>query len=434
MNPRRWHIFLFTMGVALVVGASAVSAEVLTLEQCIDIALKQNASVLSPGLKVGLSQAEQGVWSAWGGLLPSVSWGMDYQYFDPSYFDSKTGRAIASRYSTSVGANQTLFDGFRNIYTVRKAYQDRQATRESYRGAELSLILDVKSMYFTLLKNQRLVDVQKDAAARAQEQLKTVESRYELGSASKSEVLKAKVQLGTETLALLNAENDVKIARANLNRIMNRDVNTPVEVAPDPPAADIDLTPERAEQYALENQPAYLAALSDYKASRSNVWMARAIWYPRLDLSASRNYNTTLREDWLAFNGDDATWSLSLSISYPLFSGFDKKTTNAVANVQARAAKEGLEQAKNEALFAVREAYLGYELAKQTIELATETEASAQEDFNLAQEKYNLGAATILDILDAQESLTRAKTDRVNAEFDLELAVAGLENAMGMGR
>ena len=73
-------------------------------------------------------------------------------------------------------------------------------------------------------------------------------------------------------------------------------------------------------------------------------------------------------------------------------------------------------------------------MADETRNLAEQTEGSAQEDFNLAQEKYNLGAATILDVLDAQVSLTRAQNDRVNALFDYLVAVARLNNAVGKGR
>jgi outer membrane protein TolC len=422
------------MCVALIVTASGVSAEVLTLDQCIDLALTQNASVLSPGLKTGLSQAKQAVWSAWGGLLPSASWSMNYSYNDPPFFDPTTGDIIASRYSTSFRIGQRVFDGLSNIYTVRRAKQDWAASQENYRSAELALILGIKIRYFNLLKNQKLVDVQKDAVARAEEQFKTVESRYELGSASKSEVLKAKVQLGVESLALLDAENKVEVAQADLNRIMNRDVSVPIEVSPDASSAEISIALEEAEAYALSNQPDYLAALYGYEASRSSVRIARALWYPSLDLSASKNYNTFDRGDWFAFNSDDGNWNVGLSVSYPIFSGFQRKTTNATANVRTKAAAEGLEQVRNNVLFAVRQATLAYGLAEQTIVLATETEASAQEDFNLVQEKYNLGAATILDILDAQESLTRAKTDRVNTDFDLALAAAALENAMGQGR
>ena len=57
--------------------------------------------------------------------------------------------------------------------------------------------------------------------------------------------------------------------------------------------------------------------------------------------------------------------------------------------------------------------------------------AAAQEDVNLAREKYNLGAATILEVLDAEVSLKQAQTNQVQALFDYNLAISRLEKAMG---
>ena len=113
------------------------------------------------------------------------------------------------------------------------------------------------------------------------------------------------------------------------------------------------------------------------------------------------------------------------------------KLTSLLENFQSCrfiTCSEYLKQAENAVALAVKQAYLGVELAVESRRLAEQTEASAQEDFNLAQEKYNLGAATILDLLDALESLTRAQNDKVNALYDHFVAVAGLEKAIGRGQ
>ena len=68
------------------------------------------------------------------------------------------------------------------------------------------------------------------------------------------------------------------------------------------------------------------------------------------------------------------------------------------------------------------------------LQVAKETVAAAEEDFNLVQEKYNLGAATILEVLDAQVSLVEAENSQVEAKYDYNLSVASLEKAMGVTR
>jgi outer membrane protein TolC len=68
---------------------------------------------------------------------------------------------------------------------------------------------------------------------------------------------------------------------------------------------------------------------------------------------------------------------------------------------------------------------------KQQRTVAEETVASATEDIKITQEKYNLGAATILDLLDAQVSLKRAEVSLISVDFDLNRAIASLEKSMG---
>jgi len=124
---------------------------------------------------------------------------------------------------------------------------------------------------------------------------------------------------------------------------------------------------------------------------------------------------------------------IGASLNFTLFSGFHRKTAVSNARASVKYAQETLDQTERTVAFSVKQAYLGVDLAAETRNLADQIEVSAQEDFNLAQEKYNLGAATILDLLDAQVSLTRAQNDKVNAMFDYHVAVARLENAIGQG-
>lgn len=445
MKSRRWQITILGMCVALIVAASGVSAEVLTLNQCIDIALKNNGSAdfRMPSTRLSYHRAQQDVWSAWGGLLPSISHGYGYSYLkNPagSIFDPTTGERItvpsksSSSWSTSFSLNHTLFDGGANAYRVAQSYHNRQASEEGLRSAENSLVLGVKERYFNLLKSNRLVEVQQAAVRRAEEFLKTIESRHELGSASLSEVLKAKVQLGTEQLELLRRQNDVRTGTANMNSVLNRPIDTELEIADISPEEVTVPTYAKAKDVAIKQAPGVEIARANVRSAKDDVGIARASLFPTLSWGISRSFSPEERNDLLKFPGEYGTWSARASLSFSIFNGFERKTQISNARVGMKYAEEDLTQAETSVELAVKQAYLGVELADETRNLAEQTEASAQEDFNLAQEKYNLGAATILDLLDAQASLTKAQNDRVNAMFDYLVAVAGLENAMGQGR
>ncbi len=72
--------------------------------------------------------------------------------------------------------------------------------------------------------------------------------------------------------------------------------------------------------------------------------------------------------------------------------------------------------------------------ARANLILYEESLRSADEDLQIAQERYNLGAATVLDLLDAEKNLADARNNFVSAKFDFNLAVFALDKAMGQRR
>lgn len=436
------RVFLAACVISLTLGAGVVHAEVMTLEQCVQQALQTNGSSQFglPQAREGYHRSGQGVWTAWGLLLPSLSHSYNHSYtkfpssriYDPTtgeFIDSPGGSSTS--WSTSFSLRQTIFDGGANAYRVTQAYHNRAANAENLRGAENALVLGVKEAYFELLKSQQLVGVQEAAVARAEQFHKTIESKYELGSASLSEVLKAKVQLGTEQLTLLQRKNDVATNRANLNTILNRRVDEPLEVAEVAAEGPASPTYEQALATAQKESPDVLVAKANVRSAKNDLGIARSTLMPTLSWNATRSFTPESKDQLLDFDGQYGTWSAGISLGFNLFDAFHWKTEISNARVGLKYARESERQIEMAVELAVKQAYLGVELANESRRLAEQTAESAQEDFNLAQEKYNLGAATILDLLDAQASLTRAQTDRVNALYDQYVAVARLENASG---
>lgn len=419
-------------------GTQAATAQVMTLDQCIDLALKTNGSSQYgvPQARDSEHRAGQGVWTAWGDLLPSLSFSQNYGHskYPPDSILTSTGQWIpsptsASRWSAGFNLDQTLFDGGANWYAISRSYHSRAGSRANLRGAQNALVLGVKENYFGLLKSQELVSVQEAAVRRAEQFHKTIESKYELGSASLSEVLKAKVELGTAQLELLRRQNDVRTGQAGLNTILNRPVDDPIEVAE--VTADGPQTPtyEEALDAARVESPDLGSARANLGTAKDDIGIARATLLPRLGWSASRSFASNESGD--LYQSSSGTWNMGIGLSYNIFSSFHQKTAISNARVSLKYARETEQQTEKAVELAIKQAYLGVDLARESQNVAEQTEASAQEDYNLAQEKYNLGAATILDLLNAQESLTRAQTDRVNALYDHYVAVARLSNAMG---
>jgi outer membrane protein TolC len=126
--------------------------------------------------------------------------------------------------------------------------------------------------------------------------------------------------------------------------------------------------------------------------------------------------------------------SFGLTVSMNIFDQFVREqnlTRNKVSRNNARA---DYHEAQKSVMVAIQKTYYKVEKATEQVKVSQENVNSASEDMNLAQEKYNLGSASILDLLDAQVSLKTAQVSLIRSKLDLNIAIAELENAMGVTR
>ena len=185
---------LLTVSLLIVIGEiSALHAETYTLDQCIDIALENNYGVIAA--EKSYNTAESNLYSAWGSLLPSISISAGANRSWPIFtrFDESTGEIITgrNRYSGSLNFSNTFSGlGLSNYARIRKSKSDKASAYFSFESSQNNLVLSVKGGYYDLIKAKMLLDVANDAVKRGEERLRAVQSRYELGSASMSDVLR----------------------------------------------------------------------------------------------------------------------------------------------------------------------------------------------------------------------------------------------------
>jgi len=149
----------------------------------------------------------------------------------------------------------------------------------------------------------------------------------------------------------------------------------------------------------------------------------------------------SLSGDYTKFNGTQAypevieresmSYTYGFSVRWNIFDGFARERELSRAKIMKNNSASTLADTRNKVTAEIKTAYLDIERQREANEVARENVEAATEDMKIVQERYNLGAATILDILNAQEALKRAHVDQINSNFDLNLAVARLENAMG---
>ena len=419
-----------------------VSSKAFSLDQCIELALKSNATLIAARNSYNVAKSD--VWTAWGGLLPkvgsgfghtrTVSWSPGGLRPDPITQTVDTipsGIVIDKYYSTSISASQNWSLGGFNFYEIKEKNASKNGALSSYQLSRQELILSTKQAYFDVLKAKMLLDIQLKALKRGEEQLKIAQTRYDLGSASFSDVLKAKVLYGDVKLALINAENNLKVAKATLNSIMGQNVDIPIEVEENLSVPEFNLSYENALDQAMKENPSVQKAHFSLNSFEAQLGMARSSLFPNFNLSGSYSWNNEDLDQIKYIRRRDYRWNLSASLSFSIFENFSRKQNLSYAKANLNSAKENLRQTKTDVALQLKQAFLGVQQAQETIDLTKDKLQSAQEDLDLMQEKYNLGAASILELLDAEVSYKQAESDQVQALYDYNLAVAQFEKAIG---
>lgn len=394
----------------------------MTLEEAVGAALENNPAMARA--EAGLEGARASRLAAWGGFLPSASARYSFRHSDTGRIDATGQGIVQTSHALSLSASYDLFTGFRRNHELRAAGLSLDAERASYVESEYATVLDVKTAYYAAVAAADLVRVQSDRVDRQRDQLEFVSRQLALGRATRSDSLRSVVDLNNARLALLTAENDARQSTYALAEA----VGTDRPVAPSGTTLDVGPVPidrETALARVTESSPAVTAARASSLAAEASAAAARSAWYPSFAVGADQSW-----QDENFFPQDDS-WSVSASISYPLFNGFQRESSIQRARAQADAAAATLRETTLSTTAAVDAAWGQIEAARAGVALADETVELAREDLRVTEERYRVGLATILDLQASQIALREAEVDRIQRRFDHALGVARLEALLG---
>ena len=437
MGMRRLALAVVLLAVWPAVSVPAQpTGDELTLDDCIELALKNRAAIIAAQGRERLAAA--GKRSALGAFLPRLQ-----AQFDYSQAKRTDIKAQLEGFPETTSPDQDLSNKALSVSAQMWGFNapvwfDYFAARARQAGAELDviaseqdLILAVKTAFYAYLAAAQNVAVQEEAVRRAEEQLKLVQSRYELGSASRSEVLKQKVRYGEDQLSLLRARNSLTASQARLAYTIGLDPRQEWRFSTDYVVREFSGSLDEAIEFGLTHQPTLLSMEHSLRASAHDVRSAYASYLPTVGLFASYRLSEGTSGDTLTFDFSSKTGTIGLQVSWTIFDGFSREQRIVQAKVGRNDARAQLADQRNLTISNIKTYYLDIVQLKEQKKVSDENVAAAEEDLRITQERYRLGAASILDLLDAQVSLKQAQVAAIQVDFDLNLKIAQLEQAMG---
>jgi outer membrane protein TolC len=395
----------------------------VSLEDAVRLALEHDpATVAAEG---SVASAEAGILEARGAWLPGLNINSAYANSSNQRFDQSTGRLVSESYTAQASASYELFSGGRRLFQHRSAGARLRAADAFYRAQRFQTVLRTTESFYSAVASGELVGVARQRLERARQQLEFAEMRLEVGTATRSDRLRAELEVGNAELALVDAEFAQHSACLQLGRILGVEGGVmplaaalPEEAPALPPGTELI---QRAER----NSPDLLAARAALDERKSMRWETRTTYIPTLRLNAGY--------DWFSFSfpPDQKSWSLRLTASLPIFNGFQREASAARAAIAERSAAARARDTQLATRVAVENAVQEIASAERRVGISQRAVELAREDLRVQEERYQIGNTTIIELQTSQVALADAEAANVRSRQALGVALARLEAVLG---
>ncbi len=416
---------------------------VLTLSDA-RLLLEQN----SPQYRSALASADatgQGVWSAWGAIMPSASLSASFSrsefttktFVDPTGVVQELEDAITdTSKSTSqrLNFNWRVFDGGRNIFNIGAANAEARAADLAAVATLVQLQSTMETQFFEALKQQELARLARVLLEARRRDLELTQARFRIAAVDQAAVMQAEIEVGRQELEVLRAEQAAEAARRELSVTIGLEEEITYELRDTAVVFDPTVySSDELVEAARASSPELARRDADIDARNRNRWSARGTWLPTIDISLalSRSEAAGAEGDLFRFNPRNTGQSLSFSFSWPLFNGFDRKVQNARASSQLQQARHDKVASLLNVEKEVRNQYDALVTGYRSVRLQERNVELARESVRLTTERYRIGAASYVELQQATSQATQTEQGLINARYEYMKTLARLQAALG---
>ncbi len=420
--------------------AAQGSGDVLTLKDTVELALKANLGIKRSQEEINAAEAIRH--SSLTKFLPTL--GASYNAIhrneertQPSLLGA--GRPIVTspqdQYTFSTSFTQPIFTGFGilNEYKLSELGLDRAEV--SAKLIRQDVILDAKNAYFSVLKNQKLLEVAHQTVTSIASQKEVAENFYKVGLSPLNDLLQSQVQLANAQQQLTTAQNNLEIARTRFNTVLRRPVNASVLLMDEVNYTAIEEKLDDCLLQAQKNRLEIQVADLDIGMAEKQVKLNEKDYFPSINFTGT--YART-GDDWEAHGGegisDSASWNVQATATWEFWqwgrTGYGRKEKLARL-AQSKYKKTEINDSIN---LEVKSSYLRTKEAEQNIVTIEKAVEQARENLRITEEQYKEQVATQTDVLVAQTLLTQTQTNYYNALYDFKIAKAFLLRSIGQER
>ncbi|MEI6098647.1 MAG: TolC family outer membrane protein [Alphaproteobacteria bacterium] len=400
----------------------------------------RNSQLLEKNQAV-LRAADEDVAQAVGELLPVLSWeatiGVQGTY-SPGARSDFLGNSIphqsdfAGSDTLSLIASMPLFDFGRGQLNIELKAALVNAARYSLISVEQEVLFDAAAAYVDVWLQIQLVAAQEANVRLLTQDLRAANDRFDVGEITRTDVALTEAQLASANAALAAAQGNLNVARENYKAKVGHYPNKLKPLPKPPKTAD---TLAGAQAIAVKSHPAILQAQYLAKAADIAVAAARAEMLPNVNGEASVSQTFAGDNGGELFSGGTSSViseRLGLTMRQTLYAGGRLSSRLRQQIALSQQAHADLLQTVINVKEAAGKAWSNIQVARASMVAGDEQVRAAQAALDGVRQEAQLGSRTVLDVLNAEQDLLNARSQRLQSEADLYLGRLQLLSSMGL--
>jgi len=342
--------------------------------------------------------------------------------FNPSSSTIAMELGSKNSFTGTLGVTQVLYNQKVNT-AIKIAGEFSEYSKTGNQATREQVTLSVKKIFYTILLARELVKVNKQNYEAAKANYDNVSLLYKQGAVSEYDFLRSEVQVANIQPMLIEAENDLELAKSSLKNLLAIDVNQPVDVKGDFVFEEVsEEVIKEAGTDAINKNPLVRQLVIQESLLDKNITVERSDFYPTLSFFGQYAFQTQDNTLKIGHYLWPQSFMVGLQLSYLLFDGFGR--TSRIQQAIIDKEKVGLGRRKLEEGLKVQilQAQMKMEESKKRIQAQQKSLQQADKALKIAQTRYKSGVGTQLEIIDTQAALTIAQTNYSQAIYDYLVA------------
>lgn len=409
--------------------------EILSVKQAVEIALENNYDIKLAENNINIANENLTYGNA--GFLPTVTANLNRNNNLQNSKQTQASGEVRSlknaknnslNYGVSLG--WTVFDGmgmFRR-YDILKETKFRNEV-ELKRNV-LTKVSDVITTYYTIVEQNNLLEAIESNLKISRERVRTSENRFEIGKASRLEVLNAQVNLNEDESQKIRINNQIRNLKIVLNSLMVRDLSLDFEINNEVNLVE-DLSLENLLNDAKNHNPDLQITAINKNIAELELLRVKANRYPTVRLNAG--YNFAESESSLGFTTSSSSRGLNygIAIAVNVFDGFNQKRNEQIAKLQINNSTLMMEQQNLLIQTSITTLYQTYSMNLALAKIEADNVAIAKRNLEITMDKFKIGTISAVEFRDAQENYINTISRLNAANLQTKLSELNLREITG---